>query len=183
MEVKFQGVKYLTKVASLLKIVYDSTQMKTNEQQWKFDSPIGPLYLVVSDKGLRGLFWKRQSSPMIKNLKDSALLQETMTQVQEYLTGNRKTFSLPLDLKGTEFQVRVWSALLNIPYGETRSYKEIAIQLKNEKAVRAVGTANGRNPISLIVPCHRVIGSNGTLTGYAGGLKIKEKLLKLEGLL
>jgi O-6-methylguanine DNA methyltransferase len=120
---------------------------------------------------------------MAASPKESNILLETIKQVEEYLSGERRKFSIPLDLQGTEFQKRVWQELLRIPYGKTRSYKEIAELIQNEKALRAVGTANGRNPISLIVPCHRVIGSNGTLTGYAGGLNIKEKLLKLEGVI
>lgn len=157
--------------------------MKTNELQWKLQSEIGPLYLVATQIGLRGLFWKKQTAIMATSPAESKILMETIKQVQEYLKGERRNFSIPLDLQGTEFQKRVWQELLRIPFGKTRSYKEIADLIKNEKAVRAVGTANGRNPISLIVPCHRVIGSNGALTGYAGGLNIKEKLLKLEGVI
>lgn len=155
--------------------------MKLNELQWTLHSAIGPLYLVATQTGLRGLFWHKQAAPMASSPSESKILLETILQVEEYLKGERRKFSIPLDLQGTEFQKRVWQELLRIPYGKTRSYKEIAELIQNQKAVRAVGTANGRNPISLIVPCHRVIGSNGTLTGYAGGLSIKEKLLKLEG--
>lgn len=145
---------------------------------------IGTFYLVATEKGLQGLFWKKQNIPITKNLntneKEMKILLKAIHQLEEYLEGKRKTFSILLDVAGTDFQKSVWNELSKIPYGETRSYKEIACNLKNEKAVRAVGTANGRNPISIIVPCHRVIGSNGTLTGYAGGLKIKSKLLHLE---
>lgn len=158
-------------------------KMKTNSVQWIHQSAIGPLYLVASEKGLMGLFWKKQNAPMAKSPDESLYLVQTIKQVEEYLNGERTKFTVSLDLKGTEFQIRVWNELLRIPFGKTRSYKEIACLIKNEKAVRAVGTANGRNPVSLIVPCHRVIGSNGTLTGYAGGLNIKEKLLKLEGVI
>lgn len=154
--------------------------MSTETIQWRHNSTIGPLYIVVSSLGLRGIFWKKQDFSMAKNIQESKTLEKTIKQVDEYLSGKRKFFALPLDLVGTEFQLKVWNELLQIPFGETRSYKEIAIRLKNEKAVRAVGLANGKNPISLIVPCHRVIGSNGTLTGYAGGLKIKMHLLNLE---
>lgn len=154
--------------------------MKSTYLQWKHTSSIGPLYLVVSNHGLVGLFWKKQNHPMAKSLQDSLYLVETVRQVEEYLKGERTSFKLVLDIKGTDFQLRVWNELLRIPYGKTCSYKDIAQSISNEKAVRAVGTANGRNPLSLIIPCHRVIGSNGTLTGYAGGLKVKEKLLKLE---
>ena len=152
--------------------------------QWKMKTKIGTFYLVATEKGLQGLFWKKQNIPITKNLntneKEMKILLKAIHQLEEYLEGKRKTFSILLDVAGTDFQKSVWNELSKIPYGETRSYKEIACNLKNEKAVRAVGTANGRNPISIIVPCHRVIGSNGTLTGYAGGLKIKSKLLHLE---
>ncbi len=101
-------------------------------------------------------------------------------ELEEYFQGKRREFDLPLSPEGTEFQRRVWAALREIPYGETRSYSEIAEQVGNPKAVRAVGMANHRNPIAIMIPCHRVIGKNGSLTGYAGGLSLKEKLLKLE---
>lgn len=145
---------------------------------------IGNFYLVASEVGLQGLFWKKQNVPMAKSLeaneKEIRILSKAIHQLEEYLDGKRQNFNLPLDVSGTDFQKSVWNELRKIPYGETRSYKDIAHLLKNEKAVRAVGTANGRNPISIIVPCHRVIGTNGTLTGYAGGLAIKAKLLDLE---
>lgn len=101
-------------------------------------------------------------------------------EITEYLEGNRKEFSFPYQLKGTEFQKKVWNELCRIPYGETRSYKDIAIAIGNPKAVRAVGMANNRNPMMLVVPCHRVIGSNGKMVGYAGGISMKESLLALE---
>ena len=104
----------------------------------------------------------------------------TQQQLIEYFSGQRKVFDIPLDFEGTDFQKKVWSALLTIPYGETRSYKQIAQQLGHEKAVRAVGAANGKNPISIIAPCHRVIGAGGALVGFAGGLDKKEILLRLE---
>lgn len=105
---------------------------------------------------------------------------EAARQLEEYFQGKRKTFKLPLKLKGTEFQKLVWDALLTIPYGETRSYSEIACQIGRPKASRTVGMANHRNPVAIVVPCHRVIGKNGSLTGYAGGLDKKERLLDLE---
>jgi methylated-DNA-[protein]-cysteine S-methyltransferase len=111
---------------------------------------------------------------------ETALLREAIKQLNEYLDGNRSSFDLQLEPKGTEFQRKVWNALKEIPYGETRSYGEIAKVIGNEKASRAVGMANNKNPIAIIVPCHRVIGANGKLVGYAGGLDIKEKLLNLE---
>jgi len=108
------------------------------------------------------------------------ILLNTQQQLIEYFSGQRKVFDIPLDFEGTDFQKKVWSALLTIPYGETRSYKQIAQQLGHEKAVRAVGAANGKNPISIIAPCHRVIGAGGALVGFAGGLDKKEILLRLE---
>jgi methylated-DNA-[protein]-cysteine S-methyltransferase len=150
--------------------------------QIKMDSKIGPLYLVVSDKGLQGIFWKIQDAPMlsVKDRTHATLLTKATTQIAEYLDGKRKEFELPLDPRGTDFQKSVWRALAKIPYGETRSYKEIAIALNDPNASRAVGNANGKNPLSIIVPCHRVIASNGTMGGYAGGLTTKESLLDLE---
>ena len=111
---------------------------------------------------------------------ETELLKEAIKQLNEYLDGKRSSFDLPLEPKGTEFQKKVWNALKEIPFGETRSYGEIAKIIGNEKASRAVGMANNKNPIAIIVPCHRVIGANGKLVGYAGGLDIKEKLLNLE---
>ena len=104
-------------------------------------------------------------------------------QINEYLQGTRKTFDLPFQLNGTDFQKSVWNALCQIPYGETRSYQQIADTIGNPKAVRAVGMANNKNPLPIIIPCHRVIGKNGKLVGYAGGIEIKTKLLELEGVL
>jgi len=111
---------------------------------------------------------------------ETALLKEAIKQLNEYFDGKRSSFDLKLQLQGTEFQKKVWNALIEIPFGETRSYGEIAKIIGNEKASRAVGMANNKNPIAIIIPCHRVIGANGKLVGYAGGLDIKEELLKLE---
>jgi methylated-DNA-[protein]-cysteine S-methyltransferase len=111
---------------------------------------------------------------------ETPLIKKAADQIKEYLNGKRKKFSLPLAMRGTEFQMDVWRALQSIPYGETRSYKQIAELVHRPKAVRAVGMANHRNPISIIVPCHRVIGHDGTLTGYGGGLPLKKYLLELE---
>jgi len=113
---------------------------------------------------------------------DTPLIKETVKQLDEYFSGKRRDFNLPLVLHGTDFQVKVWNALRQIPYGETCTYGEIARMIGSPKACRAVGMANNRNPIPVIIPCHRVIGSNGSLTGYAGGLEIKQKLLNLENL-
>jgi methylated-DNA-[protein]-cysteine S-methyltransferase len=110
----------------------------------------------------------------------SELITETINQMKDYLVGSRKEFNLPLSPEGTEFQKSVWNELLKIPYAETRSYSEIAINIRNPKAVRAVGMANNKNPIVIIIPCHRVIGKNGDLIGYGSGIEIKEKLLNLE---
>lgn len=155
--------------------------------QWRMKSAVGPIYLVASDEGLHGIFWRESGEPFVKSLESDKpavrILVKTIGQLEEYFAGKRKTFDLPLGAEGTEFQKKVWHQLAGIPYGQTVSYREIARRLKNEKAVRAVGLANGRNPLSIVVPCHRVIASDGTLCGYAGGLDVKAKLLKLEGAL
>jgi methylated-DNA-[protein]-cysteine S-methyltransferase len=150
-------------------------------QQWKFDSKVGPLYLVASAKGLKGVYVERQNIEMVKSLKHSKILQDTVDELSEYFNGDRKKFDIPLDIEGTEFQKRVWNQLRKIPFGKTFSYKELATQIKNEKACRAVGTANGKNPLCIIIPCHRIIAADGTLGGYSGGLDLKIKLLELEG--
>ncbi|MCW3117124.1 MAG: methylated-DNA/protein-cysteine methyltransferase [Chitinophagaceae bacterium] len=149
------------------------------------DSPVGKIKLVASDKGLAAILWENDNPKRVrvKNLIEEInhpVLLDTELQLGEYFKGQRKTFSVTLDFSGTDFQKKVWEALLTIPYGETRTYGQIASQLKNPKAVRAVGAANGRNPISIIAPCHRVISASGSLTGFAGGLANKEILLNLE---
>lgn len=148
-------------------------------------SPVGELKLVTSDKGLTAILWenddpKRVHLGAMERNDTHPVLKETARQLQQYFAGSLKQFSVPLDFTGTEFQKKVWAALLTIPFGETRNYADIAKQVGNPKAVRAVGTANGKNPISIIAPCHRVIGSNGKLTGFAGGLEAKECLLAIE---
>ncbi len=149
-------------------------------------SPVGELKLVASDKGLAGILWEQDNprrvrlSPVSED-KNHPVLVEAERQLNDYFSGKRKSFSVKLDFKGTEFQKKVWAALLTIPFGETLSYGQIAKQIKNPKAVRAVGAAIGKNPISIIAPCHRVIGSTGKLTGFAGGLEAKACLLALEG--
>jgi methylated-DNA-[protein]-cysteine S-methyltransferase len=149
-------------------------------------SPVGELKLVASDKGLAAILWEKDNprrvrlSPVSED-NNNPLLLETERQLNDYFSGKRKSFSVKLDFKGTDFQKKVWAALLTIPFGETRSYGQIARQIKSPKAVRAVGAANGKNPISIIAPCHRVIGSTGKLTGFAGGLETKACLLALEG--
>lgn len=148
-------------------------------------SPVGRLKLIASDTGLAAVLWENDPagrvrlSPVTEN-DNHPVLVETEKQLQLYFSGNLTQFSLPLDPKGTDFQKQVWNALLTIPFGETRSYGQIAQQIGNPKAVRAVGAANGKNPLSIIAPCHRVIGANGSLTGFAGGLDVKDYLLTLE---
>ena len=161
-------------VAALARHVYKTIQ-----------SPVGRLTLVASDSGLAAILWENDSPRrvavnMVAEESDHPILLETEKQLREYFAGRRRAFSVPLDFGGTEFQNRVWQALLSIPFGETRTYTEIARQIGNPAAVRAVGAAHGRNPISIIAPCHRVIGSTGKLTGFAGGLQAKAHLLALE---
>lgn len=148
-------------------------------------SPVGRLKLVASDKGLAAILWEDDNPKRVRlNLVDeeprNPILIETERQLTEYFAGKRKSFTMKLDFNGTDFQKSVWQALLKIPFGQTRSYGEIAKSVGNPKAVRAVGAANGKNPISIIAPCHRVIGSTGKLTGFAGGLDVKAQLLELE---
>ncbi|MDZ3992226.1 methylated-DNA--[protein]-cysteine S-methyltransferase [Pseudomonas sp. Teo4] len=149
-------------------------------------SPVGTLTLVARGQQLAAVLWEeeRENRVRLGELhRDDAhpVLLETARQLGEYFAGARQHFELALDFAGTEFQRQVWAALLTIPFGETRSYSEIARQIGNPSAVRAVGAANGRNPISIIAPCHRVIGASGSLTGFAGGLQAKQYLLALEG--
>ena len=149
-------------------------------------SPIGKLKLVASDRGLVAILWEKENPrrvrlPEMAEDADHPMLIETQQQLGEYFAGTRRSFAIPLDMRGTRFQNDVWQALLAIPFGETRTYGELARQLGNPNATRAVGAANGRNPISIVVPCHRVIGASGKLTGFAGGLEVKAHLLGLEG--
>lgn len=155
-----------------------------------YQSPLGEIALTANDNGLTALAFQTGKSPLditTKQPHDNTLMQdsskfiEVIKQLTEYFNGNRAHFDLPLAPEGTIFQKKVWRALTTIAYGETKSYAWLAKHINNEKAVRAVGTANGANPIALIIPCHRVIGSNGKLTGYAGGLALKAKLLMHEG--
>jgi len=148
-------------------------------------SPVGTLKLVASPAGLVALLWENDKPERVRlgELHEDfshPVLQEAERQLREYFSGDRKEFSVPLDLRGTEFQTKVWRALLTIPFGQTRSYGEIARQVGVANGSRAVGAANGRNPVSIIVPCHRAIGANGSLTGFAGGLETKRFLLALE---
>lgn len=148
-------------------------------------SPVGELKMVASNNGLAAILWENDDPKRVylENLienKTHPILLESEQQLQAYFAGKRKSFALNLDFHGTEFQKKVWQALLTIPFGETRSYQQIATQIGNPKASRPVGAANSKNPISIIAPCHRVIGSSGKLTGFAGGLEVKAYLLDLE---
>jgi methylated-DNA-[protein]-cysteine S-methyltransferase len=148
----------------------------------KISSPVGDLYIVVSETALIAL--DNRSTELYEEAdkkKTNDVLNLTIGQLGEYFQGKRKDFSIPLDAQGTEYQKKVWGALMQIPYGEVWSYGEQAKYLKTPNASRAVGGANGKNPIAIIIPCHRVVGSTGKLTGYAGGLDMKVGLLKLEG--
>jgi methylated-DNA-[protein]-cysteine S-methyltransferase len=175
----------------MLPLLSGSTLQKRKENpmslSYKFAaSPIGKLKLVASDKGLVAVLWEKENPGRVRLdelLEDPShpVLCKTERQLEEYFAGKRQSFSLPLDMRGTRFQNQVWEALLAIPFGETRSYGQLANQLGNPKATRAVGAANGRNPIAIVVPCHRVIGFSGKLTGFAGGLEAKAHLLALEG--
>ena len=145
------------------------------------DSPIGWLLLVADDCGLREInFPKGERAPDAAWRENASALREPIRQLGDYFAGKREDFDLALAPQGTPFQQEVWKQLCRIPYGETISYGELARRIGNPNASRAVGLANGSNPIPIIIPCHRVIGSNGKLTGYGGGLPIKEKLLALE---
>ena len=149
------------------------------------NSPVGGLTLIASDNAMVAVLWdrgntKRTTIGVLKPDPRHPLLVETERQLSEYFAGKRRQFNLPLDPRGTDFQKTVWRSLRQIPFGETRSYAEIARTIGAPRATRAVGAANGRNPLSIIVPCHRVIGSNGALTGFGGGIETKARLLALE---
>jgi methylated-DNA-[protein]-cysteine S-methyltransferase len=146
-------------------------------------SPIGPLLLVADGSGLRQIVFAKNGKPAAPEpdwRQDSSPFRELTRQLEAYFAGQLESFDLALAPEGTPFQQKVWTELRHIPYGETISYGELACRIGNPKGSRAVGLANGSNPIPIIIPCHRVIGSNGKLTGYGGGLPIKEKLLALE---
>lgn len=144
-----------------------------------YDTDIGKIKISEKNGKIIGLgFYDYKKEDEIE--KETDYIKNTYIELKEYLSGKRKNFDIEIEMIGTDFQKKVWKELLNIPYGETRSYKDIAIAIGNEKSCRAVGNANNKNPIAIIVPCHRVVGSNGSMTGYAGGIDIKEKLLKIE---
>lgn len=151
------------------------------------ESPVGVLKLVATEKNLLAVLWEREKLAKLEEIEEvnianrnQPILRETKKQLKEYFSAQRISFNLPLEASGTEFQKAVWQVLAGIPYGVTWTYKQVAERINRPQAVRAVGTAIGRNPLSIIIPCHRVIGSNGELRGFAGGLDRKETLLLLE---
>jgi methylated-DNA-[protein]-cysteine S-methyltransferase len=145
------------------------------------DSPLGPLTLVAKDGAVAGLYMTdHRHQPTIDGQRDDSVLPELREQLAAYFTRDLKEFDVRTAVTGTPFQVRVWTALARIPYGETWSYAQLAREVGSPAAVRAVGLANGKNPVSIVVPCHRVVGSDGSLTGYGGGLARKQQLLELE---
>lgn len=143
-----------------------------------YETDLGIIGIRDNNNAITEVFYSK--SKINDHLKETPLIRECFNQLKEYFQGTRREFTIPIEAEGSEFQKKVWKALLDIPYGQTRTYKEIAIAIGNEKACRAVGMANNRNPISIIIPCHRVIGANRKLVGYGGGLDIKEKLLNIE---
>lgn len=147
---------------------------------WYWDSPVGFLEIAEDGTGITEIQLSNRKNPANSSVQKTPLIERAISQLSEYFAGKRKEFDLPLSLHGTEFQLSDWKALQTIPYGETKSYQQIAMQIGNIKACRAVGMANRNNPIMIVIPCHRVIGKNGNLTGYACGLDIKKKLLELE---
>lgn len=156
-----------------------------NKAQFRFQNDVKTFYLVASPKGLCSVSTKKDKAvPVAESLngkgKEIVILKQAANELSEYFAGNRTTFSVELDIEGTPFQKRVWQQLQKIPYGKTVSYRDIASRIKSEKAFRAVGTANGKNPLCIVIPCHRVIAADGSLGGYSAGLDLKVKLLKLE---
>lgn len=151
----------------------------------QYPCPIGTLHIYADENYLKAVLFKPWDKVLTQNLlnRSNSVIEKSQRQLDEYFKGQRKEFDLPIEADGTKFQQTVWETLCKIPYGQTWNYGQLALAIGNKNASRAVGAANGKNPISIIVPCHRVIGANGTLTGYAGGLAIKEWLLKHEGIL
>ena len=152
----------------------------------RIDSPVGPLMLAADEHGLRHIEFRENRHPADHggwHGGDSDLLRAAEAQLGEYFAGTRTTFDLPLAPRGTDFQVSVWRELARIPFGTTISYAQLAVRMGNANAMRAVGAANGRNPLPIVLPCHRVIGADGALVGFGGGLPVKEFLLRLEGAL
>lgn len=145
-----------------------------------YRTEIGEIGIAEQDATITNIFFGKDQIPKNSEVNETPIIKETAKQLNEYFAGKRKDFDLPLAPEGTEFQLAAWKALITIPHGETRSYKQMAEQIGRPKACRAIGMANNRNPIAIVVPCHRVIGSNGTLVGYAGGLDVKKHLLEME---
>ena len=145
-----------------------------------YKTKIGEILIEEKNNAISNIYVANKVNIKDAVIEESKLIKETYIQIQEYLDGKRKEFNVPILLEGTEFQKKVWDTLMRIPYGETWTYKRIAEEIGNPKACRAVGMANNKNPILIIIPCHRVIGSNGKLVGYAGGMEVKEYLLSLE---
>lgn len=145
-----------------------------------YETILGKVGIADDGEAITNLCLDGETGPKEAQLNETGLIKEAAAQLEEYLRGKRKSFDLPIKTEGTEFQQLIWNILRTIPYGETRSYKDVAVLAGNPKASRAVGMANNRNPISVFIPCHRVIGANGKLIGYAGGIEIKHKLLNLE---
>jgi len=154
----------------------------------RFTTPLGPVYVTLIDAGVSGIYFEGgRHAPAIESAwqetPDHPWVRACATQLDEYLAGTRRTFDLPLAPRGTAFQQRVWREIANVRYGSTITYAELAARSGTPEAIRAAGTATGRNPLSIVVPCHRIVGSNGSLTGYAGGIDRKRRLLELEGAL
>ncbi|HHX66488.1 MAG: methylated-DNA--[protein]-cysteine S-methyltransferase [Miniphocaeibacter sp.] len=147
------------------------------KKYYKYSTDLCDLYIAEENSHITNISFSKNFEG---ELLETKLIKEAFKQIEEYLQGKRKEFNLPLETKGTDFQNRVWNSLKKIPYGKTFSYKDIAVDIGNEKASRAVGNANNKNPIVIVIPCHRVIGKNGKLVGYGGGISIKKKLLELE---
>lgn len=147
---------------------------------YKTKTPIEEIFIVQEGDYLTGIYFENEIDESIYEKKETPLITKTILQLREYLDGKRKEFDLPLNPQGTEFMMEDWKALQTIPYGQTCSYKDIAEKIGRPKAFRAVGLANNRNPISIVIPCHRVIGADGKMVGYGGGVHIKEYLLDLE---
>lgn len=153
----------------------------TKRYKLDYESPIGVIEIIGTDKAILSiLFSEETKKETVLQAKTPSVLTECYNQLDEYFKGRRKEFTFPYHFEGTDFQKTVWHALTKIPYAKTGSYKDIAVSIGNEKAIRAVGSANGKNKLSIVIPCHRIIGSNGKLTGYAGGLWRKEWLLQHE---
>ena len=147
---------------------------------YNFNNKFCNLFVIEDSKAICNISFTKNKIPADSIKKETPLIKNAINQLDKYFSKNLKIFDLPLTLKGTDFQIKVWEALKKIPYGKTCSYGELAAMIGNPKASRAVGMANNRNPIAIIIPCHRIIGHNGSLTGYAGGLKLKQQLLELE---